>query len=158
MSSREEPNWLLSVKGSEQGEAHVWEQEESWLFHKCLELLGITSLKSHLVLGLDFPPHFTKAWEERWRRQTFLLSSHEGEWHSESLPLFPYCVIFKSGEKYMQNCIPEQNPKLKRQYRESFICPKLINWLIYLQSTENHWSHNISKWLLNSTEKYEAQI
>ena len=29
MGSREEPNRLLSVKGAEQGEAHVWEQEET---------------------------------------------------------------------------------------------------------------------------------
>ena len=28
MGSREEPNWLLSVKGIEQCDAHMWEQEE----------------------------------------------------------------------------------------------------------------------------------
>ena len=35
MGRREEPNRLLSVKGAGQGEAQVWEQEKTQLFHKC---------------------------------------------------------------------------------------------------------------------------
>ena len=29
MGSIEEPRWLQEVKGAEQGDAHVWEQEEN---------------------------------------------------------------------------------------------------------------------------------
>ena len=61
MGRREEPNRLPSVEGAGQGEAHMWEQEETWLLHKCPELLRIPTFKSCLALGLDFPPHFTKA-------------------------------------------------------------------------------------------------
>ena len=32
--------------------------------------------------------------------------------------------------------IPKQNPKLKRHYKRSFICTKLIKWPICLQSSE----------------------
>ena len=51
MGRREEHNWLLSVKRAGQGEAHVWDQKETWLLHKCPELLGITSLKILPGLG-----------------------------------------------------------------------------------------------------------
>ena len=64
MGSREEPNWLLSVKGAEQGEAHVWEQEETWLFHSALNCSESPASKSCLVLGLEFPSNFMKVWED----------------------------------------------------------------------------------------------
>ena len=84
MSSREEPNWFLSVKRAEQGDAHVWEQGETWHFHKCPELLGVTSLKILPGLGARLSSSLQKSLR-RWRRQIFLFPSHEEEWHSDSL-------------------------------------------------------------------------
>ena len=100
MSSREEPNRLLSVKGAEQGEAHVWEQEETWVF-QCPELLGIPTFKSHLALGLEFPSHFTKTWEDEEDRHFFSLVMKKNDTETASCTFFQYCLCFKSGEKQM---------------------------------------------------------
>ena len=146
MGRREEPNWLLSVKGAGQGEAHVWEQEETWLFHSarnCSEY-----------------PRSNLAWPRGW---TFLLTSQKPERKDEDRHFFSlimrkndtqeafqtflqYGLSFKSGEREMnaensgcatkKMCIPKQNPKLKRHYKMNFICTKLIKCSICLQSSE----------------------
>lgn len=102
MGSREEPCWLQEVKGAEQGDAHVWEQEENWLFHKCPELLGIMVFKSCLALGLDFPPHFTKLEKkDEEKRHFFPLDMKKSDTQKDHCIFFHFCLSFKSGETEM---------------------------------------------------------
>lgn len=105
---------------------------------------------------------FSKAWEGRLRRQTFLFSSHEEKWPLESPPYFPCCLSFKTAEGEMdaenrwcasKKYVPKHNLKLKRYWKGHFICTRLIKWLIWPKSAENHWSYDVSKWLSNWTKK-----
>ena len=114
MSSSQEANWLLSVKRAKQGDAHVWEQEETWLFHKCPELLRITMFKSCAEKKIKIKkinPAQTWGW-------TFLIISQKPEKKDEDRHFFSlimrkndsqeafwtflqYCLSFKSGQREM---------------------------------------------------------
>ena len=159
MGRREEPNWLLSVKGAGQGEAHVWEQEETWLLHKCPELLRIPMFKYHRALRLDFPPHFTKPErKDEEDRHFFSLIMRKNDTQEAFQSFLQYGLSFKSSEREMNTensgCAtkkrhtPEQTPQLKRHYKGRFNCTKLIKWPICFQSTKNHYSYNILEWVL----------
>ena len=86
------------------------------------------------------PPHFIKAWEETWRRQT----AFPQPWRRITQPPLPsFPVVFVSSlvrEKWMQKTygvppkkrsIPKQNLKFKRHLTLTFIYRRLIKWLIY---------------------------
>ena len=134
MSNREECNWFLSVHSAERGCGNKRKSDSSTNAWNCSE----SPAPNYAV-----PPHFIKAWEETWGRQTFLFPSHEEEWHSASSTFLPCCLCFKSGEREMEEenivcrqkkrCIPRQNLRLKRHLTLTFICRRLIKWLIYPQ-------------------------
>ena len=136
MSSREEPNWFLSVKRAEQGDAHVWEQGETWHFHKCPELLGVTSLKILPGLGVRLSSSgFTKAWEDEEDRYFFFLVMKKNDTQTDSYTFCQYCLCFKSGERQMnaedsgcatKKCVSLSKILYKKTLYRSFIAQ---SWL-----------------------------
>ena len=148
MGRREEPNWLLSVKGAGQGEAHVWEQEETWLFHSARNCSEYPRSNLAWPRGWTFLLTSQKPERKDEDRQTFLFPNHEEEQYSGSLPNRPsiLSVLSLVIEKRIQKTqgvppkkrCPWANPQLKTHYKEWFIHTELIKWPICLQSTENH--------------------
>ena len=113
----------------------VWEQEEIWLFHKCLELLTITSLKLHCSSSLY------KSLRRNMKKTDFFSPAMKKN-DTASSTFLPCCLCFKSGEREMdaeniqcaakkKRCIPKQNLRLKRHLTLTFIYRRLIKWLIY---------------------------
>ena len=89
------------------------------------------------------PPHFIKAWEETWRRQT----SFPQPWRRMTLSLLYLPSLLSLFQVWWERngwrkhtvcrqkkrCIPRQNLRLKRHLTLTFICRRLIKWLIYPQ-------------------------
>ena len=102
MSSRESPRGSFQWRGQNKGRhmcGNKRRPDSSTSARNCSES---PASKSCLALGLDFPPHFTKAWEERWRRQPFFsLVMKNNDTQTVSCIFFQYCLCFKSGEKQM---------------------------------------------------------
>ena len=88
-------------------------------------------------------------------RHFFSLIMRKNDTQEAFQSFLQYGLSFKSGEREMNTensgCatkkrhIPEQNPQLKGHYKGIFNCTKLIKWPICFQSTENHYSYNISE-------------
>ena len=70
-----------------------------FLFTKFQERILFKS--SCLALGLDFPPHFTKAWEDEEDRHFFSLVMKKNDTETASCTFFQICLCFKSGERQM---------------------------------------------------------
>ena len=99
MDSSEEPNKLLSVKGAEQGNALVWEQEENWLFHKCPELRWIT--RSNQPWGWTFLLTSQKPERKDEDRHFFSLIMRKNDTQEAFQTFLQYGLSFKSGEREM---------------------------------------------------------
>ena len=102
MSSREEPQSLLSVKGEEQGNVHVWEQEmtlsskSAWNFSESKRSNPAWPWGWTCLLNSQKPK---KKDEED--RHFFSPTLKKNDTQKASCTFFPYCLSLKSGEREM---------------------------------------------------------
>ena len=91
--------------------------------------------KSCLALGLDFPPHFKKAWEDEEDRYFFFLVMKKNDTQTASYTFCQYCLCFKSGEREMnaedsgcatKKCVSLSKILYKKTLYRSFIAQ---SWL-----------------------------
>ena len=149
MGRREEHNWLLSVKGAEQGEAHVWVGTRGDL---TLPQVPGTARNPHVQilpgLGAGLSSSLHKSLRGKTKKTDISLIMRKNDTQEAFQTFLQYGLSFKSNEREMNTensgCAtkkrhtPEQNPELKRHYKGIFSHTELIKWPLCFQSPENH--------------------